>query len=119
MSLLHRIISLVLMLMFSVFAVLQINDPDPGIWISAYLFAAIIALSVALNRKYRLITVIAALVYLIWGILIWPEEYNGLTLEKGFTPSIEEARESLGLAICFLSMIYFLVLAKYRSKTIK
>jgi hypothetical protein len=107
-------ISIIFGLLFILFAVFQYNDPDPGVWISIYLFAAFacfMALSPVVKPWFYLV---AAGIFLVAAFLQWPPVFEGFTLdEMGMkTVNIELARESGGLAICSLAMIVLAVLTR-------
>ncbi|WP_234734883.1 transmembrane 220 family protein [Tellurirhabdus bombi] len=107
-------ISIIFGLLFILFAVFQYNDPDPGLWISIYLFAAaacFMALSQAVKPWFYLI---AGGIYLVAAYLQWPPVFEGFTLDElGMkTINIELARESGGLAICSLVMFVMAVLTR-------
>lgn len=90
---------------FLLFAGWQFNDPDPMVWVTIYGMSAILCLLAAFDRVPVLIFPAVAIAALIGTFLLWPDRYQGLSLENGYTPGIEEARESLGLAIIALAMI--------------
>ena len=112
---------------FVVFAILQFNDPDPYLWIPIYLVAAIISW-LASRQIYNKAVIIASMVlYFVGGIYLFPmdiqqwisreEKAKSLAMNM---PFIEEARESMGLLICFLVMTVYLFAAsnvKKRSKS--
>jgi uncharacterized membrane protein len=109
-----KVVLFILSAIFWFFAYVQLNDPDSTLWIAIYAIAAIICILVAFDKLSHTIIISAMVAYLIGAISLWPEQYNGLSLDNGFTPSIEEARESLGLVFCGLVMglNLFLVLRK-------
>ena len=102
----NRYDGLVWAILFLVFGFFQFNDPDGLIWVAIYGSAAMFSV-LAFKRKlnYKLLWV-AAVLYTIGAWYLWPNSYQGLTLENGYTPAIEEARESLGLLICTVAMIW-------------
>lgn len=104
---------------FIVFCILQYNDPDPHIWIPIYGFAALISISVAINRISIPVMITAMTLYFIGAIYMWPATYEGVTLDMGYKIEIEEARESLGLLICGLAMAFFVFVAYRRNRRIK
>jgi len=112
MPLYHRLVGLFLALLFLLFAGFQYNDPDPQIWIPVYLIAAVISLLVFFERIFLTAILFLMVLYIAGAIYLWPTSFEGLTLEHGYTSNIEEARESLGLAMCALSMIYYWYLSK-------
>lgn len=93
-------------LLFVVGALVQINDPDPWIWVSIYLIAAFLSGYVALGR-YPMIPLgvvtglcfVGSLFYFPPSVSDWIAqewEQQDLTMK---TMAMEEARESLGLLI--------------------
>lgn len=97
-------------LVFGLFAGWQFNDPDPAIWVTIYSGALALGLLHAFSGKMRGIHIAAVVAAIVGAVLWWPGRYEGLSLDQGYTPGIEEARESLGLAIVALSNILFTLL---------
>lgn len=109
---LHRYIALVLGLLFILFAVFQYNDPDPLVWISIYGLAALISFGVFVRKFRQVIFIITGLAALAGAIFFWPAEYYGITLNPAHKFEVEHARESLGLGICFVVMLYYFLVTK-------
>ncbi|MBC3542430.1 transmembrane 220 family protein [Rufibacter sp. H-1] len=104
------------MLMFVTFALVQLNDPDPEIWVPVYLAAAVLCFLAFKRKLFRWVYALAFVVFGIGAFLLWPPVYQGITMDMDHTPAIEQARESLGLLICALAMAYcFLLEWKYRA----
>lgn len=99
-------LSLVLALLFLLFAALQYNDPDPQIWIPIYSFAAIACLMAYAGLGRPWFFVLMALGYSFAAYYQWPPRFEGfLFSELGMrSVFIEMARESGGLAICAVGM---------------
>jgi Transmembrane family 220, helix len=111
-----KYISLVLFLMFVLFAGWQYNDPDPLLWIPIYGIAAYCAWrSFKGKTNTELLTVLiiisAAAALNSWNqMTAWEGVITeGLSMK---TMNQELAREALGLAICTLSFIWFLISGK-------
>ncbi|HHG84393.1 MAG TPA: hypothetical protein ENJ82_06575, partial [Bacteroidetes bacterium] len=85
----HKIISVSWTLLFLVFAALQINDPDPLVWVSIYGAAAGFTLWNSFGKVPPLLLVAAILTALIFAFLLWPEEYQGLTGKMDSRPGVE------------------------------
>jgi hypothetical protein len=100
-----RYLMLVFFTMLLIFAGLQYNDPDPELWIPLYLIPAAICLLAFTGRFYNYLTFFLILGYMSGSIYIWPNEYMGITFSMDYHPSVEEARESLGLLIASISML--------------
>lgn len=104
-----KIVALVFVLLFTLFAAFQYNDPDTWLWVAIYGIAAL--LSFLFYRGVRSVALFATamVAYLAGAIYLWPPVYKGLTLSMDYALEIEEARESLGLGICALAMMFYLV----------
>ena len=116
-----RYISLVLAVILTFFAILQWNDSDALLWISIYLYAAVLSLMGFYKKFVPFLLVIGALSYLVGGIFL----YQGniimwLKLEKTLggtkTPFIEKSREMFGLLICSAIMIFHIYMYKRKKK---
>lgn len=85
-----------------IFSYLQYNDPDAGIWIGIYGFAALACYMSYKELWPSWVFFALAAAYLIGGILQWPPEFEGIFFgeTKMRSLNIELARESLGLGIC-------------------
>lgn len=114
-----KLVSASLAFLFLVFAIVQLNDPDPLIWASIYLF--MVALSVAaflqkLNRFLFLLAMVPFIVMLIglWpGLFIWIQSPDRSLIFDDIAKMqniyIEEAREFFGLSICILSLLFYFI----------
>lgn len=102
----NRYDGLIWAILFLVFGFFQFNDPDGLIWVVIYGSAAMLSV-LAFKQKlnYKLL-IVAAVAYTVGAFYLWPDSYQGLTLDQGYTPAIEEARESLGLLIATVAMIW-------------
>ncbi|MFN3404396.1 MAG: transmembrane 220 family protein [Cytophagaceae bacterium] len=100
-------------LLFIVFAALQLNDPDPEVWVPLYLFPAIVHI-VSLFHQWRAFALYGLIFfYLVAAIYLWPDQFEGIFFSMDRSINIELARESLGLAICSLSFYYTLRVNKF------
>ena len=101
-----RVVSIVLGFILFGFGGLQLNDPDPVRWVVAYGIAG--GLCLAQARSMRISTMVhvgVGIGYAILAVWCWPSQYLGVSGEMMQAhPEVEEARESLGLAICALSL---------------
>lgn len=112
--------------MFVLFAAVQINDPDPYIWIPVYLYASVISFLVFKGMYIKWLLLISAIAYLTFSISTFPpslynwmmDEINNTSLSMK-TPSMEEARESLGSMICFVFIFTYFIHAVFRKKPSK
>lgn len=105
-----KIFSSILALMFFSFAFVQLNDPDPVLWIIIYLSMAAICILAIFNKYYKIVMAILAVGYLIYAVILFPGLVEWLQTEnksllfddiaKMQHLYIEESREFLGLVIC-------------------
>ncbi len=94
--------------LFALSACVQFNDPDPVPWVLAYATAAGIALAALLGRQVTWLAAAAGAAFTIGAVSLSPAlgtaPMSELVLPEMKTIAIEEARESLGLALCAVWM---------------
>ncbi len=110
-----KVVNLVLAVMFLLFAFVQINDPDPLLWILIYGAMAAVCVMAAFRYFIKpLLWVLLAgfIVYmaiLIPGMQEWMAQPDkGVLFDEGMKMQhlyIEESREFLGLLICVIVLI--------------
>src|SRR5688572_18567370 len=109
-------INIFFVILFTLSAVVQYNDPDPYIWIPIYLYGAFLCYQ-AIKRKYnRGLYLAGLLIYILYaiylffdqnGVLAWIKEHNSehlLQTMKAVKPWIEETREFFGLLILIFAL---------------
>ena len=101
-----NIFTILMGLIFLLFAYFQLNDPDPIRWVPIYLLPAILAFKNTISETSSRFLYGLAIGYLITSVLQWPPSFEGFLFEelKMRSLNIELARESGGLAIVALSM---------------
>jgi hypothetical protein len=121
-----RILNSILAVMFIAFAFLQVNDPDPILWILIY--GAMAAISVLAIFEYFVpaaLYVLAAgyavyLVILFPGVMDWYNSPDRSLLFDDIAKMqyyyIEEAREFLGLLICEIVLVFYIFRARAVAK---
>jgi hypothetical protein len=114
-----KVFNIVFAVLFSGFAALQYNDPDPLVWISIYMAMVTVCILAVRQQNYKIATIILAIVYIGYAAILspavvtwWQSDDRGLLfddLAKMQFLYIEETREFLGLMICFgvLAINYF------------
>ena len=115
-----KIVNIILTLLFLVFAVVQLNDPDPIVWVIIYGAAAVVSGFAAAGRydKNVILTIIG--ICIVWmltlvpGVIDWVNEgMPSITGSmKAESPYIEYLREFLGLLIIFLALLFHYFQAK-------
>lgn len=113
-----KILNLVLAIMFVVFAFLQVNDPDPLLWIGIYGAMAILCVLAAFRMFYKwvilalLVAFVGYAIYLFPGVQEWLAQDDKSVLfddlAKMQYPFVEDSREFLGLVICMVVLIMHL-----------
>ena len=114
-----RIVHIILAFMFLAFAALQINDPDPFLWILIYGAMVVICVMAFFEVYNKRVMIILALCYIVYCVILLPGVTEWLAQEnksvlfddvlKMEFPYIEESREFLGLLICLLVLAFYLV----------
>ena len=119
-----KIFSYLFTVIFILFSLVQFNDPDPWLWIPIYLFSAYTSYCSTKNYYNPMLLMILATFYLISAIALFPFGSMGSWIQaeevaKSFEmkmPFIEEARESLGLFICFGVNLLFMFIGFKKAK---
>jgi hypothetical protein len=112
-----RILNFTLAVMFLIFAFVQVNDPDPAIWILIYGAMAVISIMAIFEFYPKRVIIGLLIVYTLYsfvylpGVLEWLRQDNKALLfddlAKMQFPYIEEAREFLGLFICVAVLLFY------------
>jgi len=115
---------LILTIIFLLFAVVQLNDPDPVIWFGAYFLVAVFCFLAFRKRYYPIPTLVFFVLTFIWAIILFPpgfhdwwqleEEAQSLKMKM---PGIEEARESMGLLISTVTLFFIWLRGRKAIKT--
>jgi hypothetical protein len=121
-----RILNSILALMFMAFAFVQVNDPDPILWILIYGVMAIISVMAIFEYFIPALMYALGLGYLVYLVILFPgmmDWYNSPDrsllfddLAKMQYTYIEEAREFLGLAICLIVLAFYILRARQAAK---
>lgn len=120
-----KVLNLLLAVLFLLFAFVQINDPDPVLWIFIYGLMAVACILAAFGQYYPRIISVLLILYLAYsffyipGVIEWlgSEDKSMLfdDLAKMQYPYIEEAREFLGLFICMIVLVMHLLTWRSRN----
>jgi hypothetical protein len=119
-----KFVNLLLALMFMFFAFVQINDPDPVLWILIYGAMAVTCILAAFRIYYKVALITLLVVFVAYsfvflrGVMEWFGQPDKSVLfddvMKMQHPYIEESREFLGLMICIIVLVIHLVLSRRR-----
>ncbi|HEY4655685.1 MAG TPA: transmembrane 220 family protein [Cyclobacteriaceae bacterium] len=117
-----RIVNLIFAVMFLGFAFVQVNDPDPVVWILIYGLMAATCVMAAFDYYLPKVLIVYAVllagyaVYYFPGVQEWLQHENKAMLFDNIAKMefsyIEESREFLGLMIC----LAVLAMHVYRSR---
>lgn len=120
-----KVLNLVLAVMFVIFAFVQVNDPDPVVWILIYGAMAVACILAAFDHYYPIVSVGVLIIFVAYsfvsfsGVVEWLQSDDKSMLfddiAKMQYPYIEESREFLGLFICIIVLIMHLVRARKKN----
>lgn len=123
-----RVVNFLLGIMFLVFAFLQLNDPDPVIWILIYGLMATFSIMAIFSFYPQRFLLAALAVFVLYsllyvdGVIAWLGSDDRSALFDDVMKMqywyIEEAREFLGLLICIAVLIFYIVRSRGIRKTI-
>lgn len=98
-------------ILFLLFCYWQWNDPDPGVWMSIYGFAAVMSGLASVGRFYISVLILAAVLALIGSLYFFPHSVSDWILQEWQqadlsmkTAEMEETREFFGLFIFSMIM---------------
>jgi hypothetical protein len=116
-----KVLNLILAVMFMLFAFVQVNDPDPILWIILYGILAVICILAAFriySKIFNAILMVGLAAYsasLFDGLKEWMEQADKSVLFDDVAKMdhlyIEESREFLGLMICIAVLIFQFIAA--------
>jgi len=121
-----RVVNFILAIMFLGFAFLQLNDPDPALWIVIYGVMAVFCIAAMFevySRKAILAVIIIYGIYSLFyipGVMEWMRQEDRSALFDDVAKMehlyIEESREFLGLLICIIVLAFYLYRSGKRGK---
>ena len=108
------------LILFIVFALLQVNDTGSLPWIIGYGWVSVVAAMKIFEKirpagkRVRFIALCSIVIYLVWAVIWFPEVLTWFELGRpsiagsmsAETPYIEYVREFVGLLICAGGMAY-------------
>jgi hypothetical protein len=121
-----KVVNLLLAVLLVVFAFVQVNDPDPALWILIYGIMAVTCVLAAFGFYYKKILMALLVVYAAYALTYWSSILKWLKADnramlfddvaKMQNLYIEESREFLGLFICITVLVMHLIRARYRTR---
>lgn len=114
-----KILNFILALVFLVFAFVQVNDPDPLLWILIYGNMAVLCILAMFRIRFKIWIMVTTGLCLVYAAVFAPGAYEWFLspdkamlfddLAKMQNLYIEETREFLGLVICLVVLAMHLV----------
>lgn len=119
-----KYIYLVFSIVFLLFGLVQLNDPDPLIWLGVYLAISVICFLAFRKKFYPTLTFIIGIGCLCWAVYLFPPSWHDWWLMEEESkslhmkmPGVEEARESLGLILSALVLMVIFVKGRKLTKS--
>ena len=110
-----KVLNFLFALLFLVFAFVQVNDPDPLLWILIYGNMAVLSVLAMFNMQFKYWQLITAVIYIAYAAVLaggawqwWQSPDRSLLFDeiaKMQNIYIEETREFLGLLICLVILL--------------
>lgn len=104
--------------MFIAFAALQVNDPDPVLWILIYGIMSVVSVMAIFDYYNRKLLIGLGVLYIIYMVILFPgvsewlqQDDKSMLFDEGMKMQylyVEESREFLGLLICLLVLALYL-----------
>ncbi len=118
MRLLFNILGILFVLLFTLSAGLQYNDPDPVLWISIYGAATLLSVFYLFGRLNQRTLLIISSIAFVGFLFMYPSNFEGFEVGKGDPKNIEEGREAFGLLLIAIAFgLYALGDKLTRAKT--
>lgn len=111
-----KVAHIVLSILFLLFAIVQLNDSDPLLWIGIYSLVAVCFAFSAFRRSSKPIIIIGLVVCSVYFLYLFPDFLQWIKMGmpsitdsmKAESTYIELVREFLGLGICISALVYLL-----------
>jgi len=119
----NKIKNLILFILFVIFAVLQLNDPDGKLWFSIYFIVSLICLYntfKAVPKSILILSIIALMSYSVFHFSLFIDYLNTENKEEIFgemvydKPYLEGTREFIGLLLAALGIMYQIKIRKFK-----
>jgi len=114
-----KVVNFILAFLFLVFAFVQVNDPDPVLWILIYGNLALLCVLAMFKMRYVSWIVATIVLYSIYATRLATSAWEWFQspdrsllfddIAKMQYPYIEETREFLGLIICMVAAVIHLL----------
>ena len=119
----QKIKNLILILLFAIFALLQLNDLDGELWFSIYLIVSLLCLYntfKAIPKSILILSIIALMTYSAFHFSLFIDYLNTENKEEIFVemvydkPYLEGTREFIGLLLAAFGIMYQVKIRKLK-----
>jgi len=119
----QKIKNLILILLFAIFALLQLNDLDGELWFSIYLIVSLLCLYntfKAIPKSILILSIIALMTYSAFHFSLFIDYLNTENKEEIFgemvydKPYLEGTREFIGLLLAAFGIMYQIKIRKLK-----
>jgi hypothetical protein len=119
----NKIKNLILFILFVIFAVLQLNDPDGKLWFSIYFIVSLICLYNTFKpvpKSILILSIIALMSYSVFHFSLFIDYLNTENKAEIFgemvydKPYLEGTREFIGLLLAALGIMYQIKIRKFK-----
>ncbi|MDB4050964.1 transmembrane 220 family protein [Flavobacteriaceae bacterium] len=119
----NKIKNLILFILFVIFAVLQLNDPDGKLWFSIYFIVSLICLFNTFKpvpKSILILSIIALMSYSVFHFSLFIDYLNTENKKEIFgemvydKPYLEGTREFIGLLLAALGIMYQIKIRKFK-----
>jgi len=119
----NKIKNLILFILFVIFAVLQLNDPDGKLWFSIYFIVSLICLFNTFKpvpKSILILSIIALMSYSVFHFSLFIDYLNTENKEEIFgemvydKPYLEGTREFIGLLLAALGIMHQIKIRKFK-----
>ncbi|MBT4232098.1 MAG: hypothetical protein HOD78_04305 [Flavobacteriaceae bacterium] len=119
----NKIKNLILFILFVIFAVLQLNDPDGKLWFSIYFIVSLICLYNTFKpvpKSILILSIIALMSYSVFHFSLFIDYLNTENKEEILgemvydKPYLEGTREFIGLLLAALGIMYQIKIRKFK-----
>ena len=119
----NKIKNLILFILFVIFAILQLNDPDGLLWFSIYFIVSLICLYNtfrAIPKSILILSITVLITYSTFHFSLFIDYLNTENKEEIFgemvydKPYLEGTREFIGLLLAALGIMYQIKIRKFK-----
>ena len=112
-------LSVLFALLFFLVILLQFNDVDALNWVLIYGLGLMASILFLLEKMRVLWALLLSGFYVLLSIYVWPDVFEGFSVEKGTMDNVERGREAVGLLIAASMLLILAWLLHERKKQVK